>query len=216
MASLRRKKTQSGSEMIEFAFVSLLLVPMFLGMFITGMNLIRIISVRQMTASVGSMYIKGADFSTYNMQLLARRLAGGLGLQIGSFTGNKAQNGGNAGNGVVILTQITYIGTPTCATLPTGTACTNQNKYVFTQRIVFGNSSQKGSSLGNPTATVDALGRVANYITDGGAVCGLCNSLFPTQLTDGQYGYVSEVYFASPDLDVSALSGQGVYARVIM
>lgn len=202
--------------MLEFALVASLLVPVFLGTFVTGMNLIRIIAARQMVTAVGSMYIKGADFSTYNMQLLARRLAGGLNLEVGSFSGNRAQNGGNGGRGVVILSQVTYIGAPTCATLPSGTPCNNQNQYVFTQRILFGNSTVKKSSLGNPTATVDSTGRVLNYITDTGARVSNFSALWNTPLSDGQYAYVAEVFFASPDLRVSALSGQGVYARVIM
>jgi hypothetical protein len=32
-------------------------------------------------------------------------------------------------------------------------------------------------------------------------------------LEDGQVAYVVETYFQSPDLGVSALSGNGVYAR---
>jgi hypothetical protein len=48
MATERRRRTQGGQEIIEFALISLLLVPMFIGSFIVGMNLIRSIQCNQM------------------------------------------------------------------------------------------------------------------------------------------------------------------------
>src|ERR1700730_3300633 len=99
MATQRRRKTQSGQEIIEFALVAILLVPTFLGTFIVGMNLIRSIQCNQMCRDLTDMYIHGADFSTYAMQTMAQRLAQGLNLQIGSsFAGNSASNTGNSGN----------------------------------------------------------------------------------------------------------------------
>jgi hypothetical protein len=73
MATERRKKTQGGQEIFEFALIVLLLVPAFLGAFIVGMNLIRSIQCNQMCRDLTDMYIHGADFSTYSMQTMAQR-----------------------------------------------------------------------------------------------------------------------------------------------
>src|SRR5271170_1917449 len=173
MATERRKKTQSGQEIVEFALVLLLLVPTFLGAFIVGMNLIRSIQCNQMCRDLTDMYIHGADFSTYAMQTMAQRLAQGLNLQIGSsFSGNSNNNTSNTGNGLVTVTQIMYVGTtsqPNCLSVGAGN-CTNANSFVFTQQIVFGNGTLANSitqSLGTPTgATLTNSGIVENPVTD--------------------------------------------------
>ncbi len=231
MATERRKKTQSGQEMVEFALIVLLFIPTFLGSFVVGMNLIRSIQCNQMCRDLTDMYIHGADFSTYSMQTLAARLAQGLNLQIGSsFTGNSNSNASNSGNGLVTVTQIMYVGStsdPNCVSVGAGN-CTNANSFVFTQQIVFGNGTLASSttqSLGTPTgATLTDSGIVENPVTDSHAALpstaqAAMQSLWQTTnngqmpLSDGQVAYVVETYFQSPDLAVSALSGNGVYAR---
>jgi hypothetical protein len=231
MATERRKKTQSGQEIMEFALVALLLIPTFLASFIVGMNLIRSIQCNQMCRDLTDMYIHGADFSTYAMQTMAQRLAQGLNLQIGSsFSGNSNSNTSNTGNGLVTVTQIMYVGTtsqPNCVAAGVGN-CTNANSFVFTQQIVFGNGTLANTitqSLGNPTgATLTTAGIVQNPVTDShaklptaaqSAMQGLWQTTSNGQmpLEDGQVAYVVETYFQSPDLSVGALSGNGVYAR---
>jgi hypothetical protein len=232
MATERRKKTQGGQEIFEFALIVLLLVPAFLGAFIVGMNLIRSIQCNQMCRDLTDMYIHGADFSTYSMQTMAQRLAQGLNLQIGSsFAGNSNSNTSNGGNGLVTVTQLMYVGTttePNCVAVGAGN-CANANSFVFTQQIVFGNGtlvSSSTQSLGTPTgATLTNAGIVQNPVTDPHAQLAstaqtAMQSLWQTTnaagqqpLDDGQTLYVVETYFQSPDLGVSALSGNGVYAR---
>ncbi len=232
MATERRTKTESGQEVFEFALVVLLLVPAFLGAFIVGMNLIRSIQCNQMCRDLTDMYIHGADFSTYSMQTMAQRLAQGLNLQIGSsFAANSNSNTGNSGNGLVTVTQIMYVGSltePDCVAAGSGN-CTNVNSFVFTQQVVFGNgtlASSSTQSLGTPVgATLTNSGIVQNPVTDShaklpAAAQAAMQSLWQTTsssgqapLDDGQVAYVVETYFQSPDLGVSALSGNGVYAR---
>ncbi len=231
MATERRKKTQSGQEIVEFGLVAIVLIPMFLGTFVVGMNLIRSIQANQVVRDLTDMYIHGADFSTYSMQQEAQRLAQGLTLQIGSsFSGNKQANTSNSGNGLITVTQIMYIGSttsPNCVAVGAGN-CTNHDNFVYTQQIQFGNGTLANSgtvSLGTPSgATINTAGIVSNYITDshaklGSAAEAAMQSMWQTTnngqqaLSDGQVVYIVEGYFQSPDLSVGSLSGNGVYAR---
>lgn len=204
---------------------------MLLGSFVVGMNLIRSIQANQVCRDLTDMYIHGADFSTYPMQQMAQRLAQGLNLQIGSsFTGHSQGNTSNAGNGIVTVTQVMWVGAssdPNCTAVGSAN-CTNQNSFVYTQQIQFGNGNLANSNtatMGTPTgATVNSSGIVQNPVTDAHAKLGTSaqaamQSLWQTTsngqtpLTDGQVSYVVETYFRSPDLSVGSLSGNGVYAR---
>ena len=231
-ATKRRQISQKGQEIIEFGLVSILLVGTFMGSFVTGMNLIRSNQANQVCRDLDDMYIHGADFSTYAMQQLAARLAGGLDLEIGSsYTGQKATNTSNSGNVLVTVSQIMWVGSTTdanCAAVGAAN-CTNHDSFVFTQRIQFGNgtlTSQQPSSLGDPgsSATISSAGTVANPVTDSaaklpGSQQTAMQSLWQgsssvtTPLQDGQVCYVMELYAQSPDLSLGSFPGKGVYAR---
>jgi len=231
MATERRKKTQSGQEIIEFGLVAVLFVPMFMGSFIVGMNLIRANSANQVCRDLDDMYIHGADFSTYSFQQLAQKLAAGLNLQIGSsFSGNSNANTSNSGNGLVTVTQIMYIGattSPSCVAVGASN-CTNHDNFVYTERIQFGNGTLANANtvtLGTPSgATINSAGIVQNYVTDSHAKVPdpaqtnmknlwQTNTNGQSPLVDQQVVYIVEVYFQSPDLSLGSLSGNGVYAR---
>lgn len=221
--SKRRLKRQRGNEIIEFALLAVVMVPAFLYMFVAGMNLIRLTQGVQVSRDVGDLYIHGVDFSTYPAQALANRLAQGFGMNIGSFySGSNSANDGNGGNGLVVLSQVMYVGSGACASLPAGTACTNQDKYVFTQRLTFGSKAVKfnnttvSSALGNPTAVINTAGYVQSYLTDSRAVCSTISGMLTTQFADQQLAYVVEVFFASSDLNFSAVPGGGIYSRLFM
>lgn len=225
-----RRSRQRGTEILEFGLVALLFVPMLMGTFVTGMNLVRSIGAQQVARDLANMYIHGADFSTYPMQQLAQRLATGLDLQIGtSWSGSQATNTSNAGRGLVTVSQIMWVGTtsePNCAAVGAAN-CTNHDSFVFTQRIEFGNGtlvSEVPSSLGNPTATRTAAGIVVSPVTAAGAKLPSSgqtamqalwqqSAAGRTPLVDGQVVYVIESYFQSPDLTLGSYPGRGVYAR---
>jgi hypothetical protein len=232
----RRRKTQSGQEILEFALVAIFFVPMFLGAFIVGMNLIRSIQANQVCRDLDNMYIHGGDFSTYALQQEAQRLAQGLNLQIGaSFAGNQQANTGNGGNGIVTVTQIMYIGSTTssnCVAAGGAAKCTNHDSFVYTQQIQFGNGTLANANtvtVGTcPSAIINSSGVVQGFVTDSraalsGSAQTNMKSLWQTSsevtggtataLTDGQVSYIVETYFQSPDLSVGALAGNGVYAR---
>ena len=215
---------QRGNEIIEFGLWAIFIVPLFLWMFVNAMNLVRMNEATQVCRDIGNLYIHGQDFSQYPAQQLARRLANGYGLQIGSnFAPNSnATNDGNTGNGWVVLSQVTYVGASSCASLPVGTACTNQDKYVYLQRIDFGNKNLKfngtavKSAIGTPTATMNSSGIVAAYMTDPGAVAPNFANFVTTPLADGQVMFVAETFFASPDLNFAALPAGGIYNRIFL
>ena len=234
MATERRRKRQSGQEIIEFGLTAIFFVPIFLGTFVVGMNLIRSIQCNQVIRDLDDMYIHGADFSTQPMQQEAQRLAQGLNLQISGFSGDSAgheqANTTNSGNGLITVTEIMWIGSttsPNCVAVGASN-CTNANSFVYLQQIQFGNGNLANSStvtLGTPSgATINDSGMVSNYVTDSHARLAsgpqaAMQSMWQTTnngqaaLADGQVVYIVEGYFQSPDLSVGSLSGNGVYAR---
>ncbi len=234
MASERRKRKQGGQEALEFALIAIIYVPLFVGSFIVGINLIRSIQASSACRDMVDMYIHGGDFSTYGMQQEAQKLAHGLNLQIGSsFTGNEQANTGNSGNGLVTVTQIMYVGTTTDSQcVAVGAAnCTNHDSFVYTQQIQFGNGTLASATtvtLGSPTgATLNTDGILQNPVTDSHAKLGAVpqaamqalwqvNTNGQTPLTDGQVVYIVETYFQSPDLTIGSFAGNGVYARFFM
>jgi Tfp pilus assembly protein PilV len=227
MATSRRRKTQSGQEMLEFALIALLFIPMLLLAVLTGWGLVRSIQANQVARDLTNIYIHGGDFSTYSMQQLAQRLAQGLNLQIGStFTGNNTANTSNAGDGVVTVTQIMYVGpttAPNCVAVGAGN-CTNHDSFVFTQRMQFGNGSLTTlTQLGNPTTTaISSQGIVQSPVTDSGAKLPTSGQTNMTNLwqvsgsgraplQDGQVIYIVEVFFRNT-VNLGAYPGDGVYA----
>ncbi len=227
-----RRQRQSGQELLEFGLLLSLLVPLLLGTFITGLSLVRSIQANQMDRDMTDMYIHGADFSTYPMQQVAQRLARGLNMQIGSsFSNNSRNNTGNGGDVLVTVTQFMWIGSTTDGNcVAVGAAnCTNHDKFVFTERIQFGNgtlATQTPSAFGDPGAgaSITASGVVQNYVRDSnaalpGAAQTAAQNLWQvsgggrTPLTDGRAVYAVETYVQSLNLGLGIYSNGGVYAR---
>jgi hypothetical protein len=218
--SASRRTRQRGNEMIEFALSCAVLIPLLLWTFINGFNLIRMNECQEIDRDIANQYIHGVDYSTYQAQTVAARLASQFGLQIGSsFTGSMANNSSNSGNVYILLSEIMYVGAGTCAS---ASPCTNEYKYVFVQQIGFGNSSIQfngvtvASKLGNMTASVSSGGYVQSMLTSTGAVCSNCAGYFQTQLSDGQVAYVVEGFFANPGLSFSAYPAGGIYTATFM
>jgi hypothetical protein len=228
----RHRKHRGGMQIIEFGLVAMLLVPLMLGTFVTGINIIRSIQANHIARDLADMYIHGADFSDKGMQRLTQRLATGLHLEVGSANGNAADNIANSGRGIVWVSKLMWVGSmaqPSCqAALPA--ACTNANKFVFVEHIRFGNGalqSERDASTGHPGATRDVNGRVTgDLVTTANAAVpephqSSLYSLWQTSsaetnrtpLSDQQLIYMVEVYFKSPDLSLGAVRGNGVYAR---
>ncbi len=228
-----RRTRQGGHEILEFALTAILMIPLFMGGFVLGMNLIRSIQANHVTRDLADMYIHGADFSDVGIQAIAQRLATGMNLQLGSASANAADNLGSTGRGIVWISKIMWVGgatDPNCQGVLPAT-CTNANKFVFVERIRFGNGtleSERPSGLGHPSAAnrndhgvitddliLDIDVRVPEpyqtqlqnrwQVTDA--------SVGRAPLTDGQTAFVAEGYFQSADLNLGNVPGRGVYSR---
>ena len=71
---------RKGSAFIEFAFAFALLAPLVASMFALGFGLGRYLQVSSVCRSVGSMFVRGADFSQPGMQRVLLKISGSLGL----------------------------------------------------------------------------------------------------------------------------------------
>lgn len=198
------KTRREGNTLVEFALVVVFLVPLLLGTVNVGMNLSRSIQVTQISRDAGHMFARYVDFSLPGNQDLIVRLAAGLGM---TRTG---------GNGKVILSKIMFVGETECAAGGLTIAqCTNYNQPVILQRLVIGNTSLRSSAVGEPNpALIDSQGNVANYLTDTSARATGFDQLLALQ--PGEFAYVSEAYFQSPDYDFPGFTrGTSIYARTI-
>ena len=196
--------------MIEFVLVSaFFLVPLIIGTFTYGFALIRASEAVQLTRDVGHMYSRGVDFSVQaNQNLLASSLAQGLSLVANS--GNVT--GGSTGNGVVVLSTLTYLTAASCNN------CANAGHVVVMNRIVVGNSGIFTTLYGNPVSgIINSAGDVTNYTGDSSAQADAFSSLMNlSQMSAGQIAYLAESYVTAPDLAVQGVfSGLATYQNAI-
>lgn len=190
---MRRRKQQRGSALVEFVVCfALFWVPLFLGLVVMGFDLIRAMQVTQVCRDAGHMYSYGMDFSQTAYQNLLVSLAPGLNM---TTTG---------GNGVVILSTVTYIAASDCTAggyQATQSSCANLNQTVFTRRIVVGNSALHASAFGTPSSSdMDSSGNIssAGYLNNSNDRAVGFSNLIPLQ--SGQFSYMSEMYVQSPDV----------------
>ncbi|HEX3681964.1 MAG TPA: hypothetical protein VHU83_05425 [Bryobacteraceae bacterium] len=195
---------ERGSALIEFLLcMTLLIVPLLLGTTVLGLNLIREIQVTEVCRDATHMYSQGVDFTEASYQSELFKIAQGLNISA------------SGGNGVIILSTITYIDSNACtAGGYTSSNCTNLNQNVFTRQVVIGNSSLRASAFGTPPVDATNSDNVtqANYLTNATARANF--SVIP--LSAGQYAYVGETYFTTPDLSWwGPLGTTGISARFV-
>jgi hypothetical protein len=149
---MRGKKSRGGAT-IEFAFVLMVLVPLFLGTGVVGINMVRTLQTIQLARDAGHMYARGIVFSTTDTGNVA------ILLQIGAPLGLSSSATGS--QATIILSTVNYIDEPACAALgyvsgspatPTA-ACTNYQHWVFSQRLTIGNTTLRSSNFGSPITT---------------------------------------------------------------
>jgi hypothetical protein len=185
-------RQSKGISTIEFALSLLILVPLLLGTGALGVNMIRTLGTIQLARDAGHMFARGVDFSDQgNKDLLAT---------IGDNLGMRSTAG--SGKGVVILSALTFVDINACNAVgavdaggaPTA-GCANYNKWVFTQRLLIGNSNVRASNYGSPLTsgptgvTLDSKGKISlsDYVTKAGARANFssANGMNPYKVVDG-------------------------------
>jgi hypothetical protein len=217
IAMLRSKKKtgERGSAVLEFAFcMSFIMIPLLMGTLVIGLNLVRAIQVTEVCRDAGHMYSYGVDFSQNTQKQMLVKLGPTLGM---TTTG---------GNGVVVLSTVTYIDNCTPGTIPADTSCKNYGNYVFTRRLVVGNTSLHASAFGTP-GTIDATtGNIAEaiYLNDSTARAAGFDNLFPLDATGNSplprskdhFAFMSEMWVTSPDLSFWGYLGtMGISSRSV-
>lgn len=199
-----RASSQRGNTIVEFALVSMFLIPLLLGTVNVGMNLSRSIQVTQVSRDAGHMYVRFVDFSLDANKDIVVRLAQGLGMTR------------DGGNGKVTLSKVLFVGELECQAGGLETwQCPNYGYPVITQRQVVGNADLGQSALGDPPPELmDAVGDIADYLTATSARANNFNNIL--QLQDGEFAYVSEASFNAPAFDFPGFfENTSVYARTI-
>jgi hypothetical protein len=168
-------KGRRGVSCIEFAFSTLVSIPLLLGTGAIGVNMIRTLQTIQLARDAGHMYARNIDFAQPGNKTVLVNIGRDLGLSSTAGEGTAA----------VILSALTYVDRAACAAEaavdasgnPTA-ACTNFGRWVFTQRIVIGNSAVRNSNYGGPLTTgptgvtLDSSGKITRtqYVKQAGAV----------------------------------------------
>jgi Flp pilus assembly protein TadG len=205
-----RRRNSRGVAIIEFAFAMLLLVPMTLGTIAIGLNVVQYQQTVQLARDAGYMYARQLDFTQTANQTLIAGLGGGVGL---STTPDSS-------NAVLILSTVNYVDSAICqsdnkwnTTTNQPNGCTNYQQWVFSQRIVIGNSNIWSSNFGSPVTTgsnpvtIASNGKISldAQVTNSGDVA-ICTT------TGGVHTFAGINPYASTNGNASGLpSGQMVY-----
>jgi len=157
--AVSRRKSR-GVSIVEMTFIFLILLPLLLGTAGIGINMLRSLQVIQLARDAGHMYARGVDFTVATNQQILANVGSGLGLNTTSGTGNA----------VVILSKINYVDKGVCASasmvdaLGNPSGCTNYRKWVFSQRLILGNSGLRSSNFGTPSSpgTIDVVAQATD------------------------------------------------------
>jgi hypothetical protein len=194
-------ENERGSAFVEFAFSTLVWVPLLLGLIGIGTELIREIEVTQVCRDAAHMSAYGVDFTQSSSQQLI--------LQAAPSTLGLAQTGGN---GAIILSTIRMISEADCQSGNlSDQACTNLNQAVFQSQIVIGNSQSYQSSFGTPNASTVSQ---STMLTSPSERVPLILQFLPS-MTAGQTAYVGEVFLNNSDLAWTGIGGSVIASQSI-
>jgi hypothetical protein len=206
----RRRRGQSGSAILEMALMTMLYIPLTLGVAGLGMTMGSFISVLQTTRDAAHMFARGIDFATDANKDLIVRLAGGLNL---TRTG---------GNGSLVFSKIITATQQDCDAAGISSAqCANRDQPVLIHRTRIGDDSLLTSHYGTPTSSiVSSSGNISanNYLRQTSARAGV----FATDLAAASYvqgrgeiAYLVEGHFQVPALRFLGFAPNGMYCRFV-
>ncbi len=187
----RGRCRRTGSVLVEGALVlSLLLVPMFLGVSVYGLYLIRILQVNQINRDAGHMFARGVDLSGTTSGLANQAILIKM--------ADRLKDSSAKGTGVIILSQVRKVGPPNSCN-----NCLNHDAVVFIQRNTIGNAALHNSAFGTVLGAKmnpDGTGTLTDPYNDPLAVAvGVLNIL---AMQPGDRAFISETYFSSDDLSI--------------
>ena len=204
--------------MVEFTLSLMFLVPLLLGTLVFGFRLIRNLEMEQIVRDLCHMYIQGVDFRNTGPQQSAALLASGYDLS-------------GTGTSVIILSKIRLVDQTDCDAgnpLKTpGTSCPNLNNPAFIEQVIVGNTSLQingvnvaKSAFGTPpldsSQTVSAADMANTSTAAAGNTAGSTGFVKVLVLKAGEYGYVTEMFNATPGLNIVGLTGAPqIYARSV-
>lgn len=203
-----RKTSERGSALVEFVLCfGLFWIPLFFGTLVLGLNLNRAMQVTQVCRDAGHMYAYYTDFSQPAYQNMLVNLAPSLNITT------------NGGNGVVVLSTITYADQTACNGANLTNGCPNMGQAVIVRRIVIGNPSIHDSAFGSllNSGLMDSSGNISNtnYLTDSRAVAQNFLNVIPLQ-SSKQFAFIAEMWVISPDYNFwKVLGNSGSSARAI-
>ena len=202
-----RRKNQKGTSILEFALIIWPTLLMLMGVVVVGNGLGRAVQAGQVCRDAASMYVRGVDFSLSGNRDELARLGSALNLQ-----------NANSGNGLVILSKVTFIPDPSSSCgLPAdaGYSTCTVGQYRLAQRTIFGNTSLPGTHFPTTgTPTYDSENNVTNYSNYTTGTAATINNFQNTLvLYPGQFSYIAETYFQMLDLSMPGFqSSPGIYS----
>jgi len=223
---LKRRKSESGQAMLEFALVTISLAFLFAGAFTIGAFLTKALQVSNITRSAAVLMVRSvtdtkADLNlalAQNQRILIRE-ASGLGM-----AADASYNPSSTGNGAIFLSKIILVGANECAAgvtpLPSGVPpwttakCPNYGSYVFAYYVAIGNNTRWASYFGTATAAdVDTDGTIsaANIAKDTTLQVPTATMTAVITLSPSQYALIAETY-----ADVSGISVFSIYTPPVL
>lgn len=200
-------KGERGGAMIEFAFSTLIWVPLLLGVIGIGTELVREIQVTEVCRDASRMYAYGVDFTQLPNQNLVVQIAPNLGITPTS------------GNGAVILSTVKVISAADCQaggfTGPDYSGCINFNQPVFVSQIVIGNGTQYKSAFGTPNPSTVSQNTMLTKSSDQVPGVAALIPMNPNNTPFVNLAYIGEVFVNNTDLAGTMFGGSVITAKSI-
>ncbi len=130
-----RQKKRRGNVLIEFSLMlACFWLPMFLGTYAVGFNLLRQLEVIQFCRDAGHLWTTSTvDLSADNVMTILKDVGAGTGFP------DRAQ---------VIFSQLIYVDAATCLLGDNMAVCPNHDHWCYTQYLVLGTAPSLGSGPG--------------------------------------------------------------------
>lgn len=204
----RRRRSQGGNVIIEFALVAPFLMILLAGVFTIGMSLNRSIQCSNVCRNANVLVVRSINLMTAENQRMLIRSASGLGFNISG-----TDNPDPAGKGAIYVTKVVRVGNNECYAgisnwNGVAATCANWGEYVIAQRVTMANTTRWSSALGAPSTALLSDGSVsdADLATNtGNRATGFSkvdNGTGIIYLDNSLYAFVCEVFADASELNM--------------